>query len=93
MASQRGPDPVPMQPGSARREELILMDELIRDLDRRLDTPQGLMREHLGAARSYLLGSMPEEYKMTLEMAHEYLPQIDHPGLRSRIGAFLRERL
>jgi hypothetical protein len=40
-----------------REEELARIDELMRDLDVRLDTPQGLMREHLAAARSYLLGT------------------------------------
>ena len=49
------------------------------------------MREHLTAARSYLLGSMPEEYQMTLKLAKETLPEIDDPGLRSRIEDFLRQ--
>lgn len=86
MASQR-------ELPAPERDELIVIDELIRDLGRRLDTPEGLMREHLGAARSYLLGAMPDEYKMTLELAQQCLPQIDDPGLRSRIGSFLRKRL
>ena len=78
-------------PGPAEREEeLARIDELMRDLDVRLDTPQGLMREHLAAARSYLLGAMPEEYKMTLDMAKEFLTEIEDPALRSRLDAFLR---
>jgi hypothetical protein len=77
----------------ADKEVLAHMDELIHDLDERLDTPQGLMREHLTAARSYLLGSMPEEYQMTLELAKEVLPEIDQPQLRSRIEDFLRQQL
>jgi hypothetical protein len=72
-------------------EELARMDELIRDLDAPLGTPQGYMREHLTEARSYLLGSMPEEYRMTLELAKETLPDIDQPQLRSRIDDFLRQ--
>jgi hypothetical protein len=45
-------------PGPAERhEELTRIDELMRDLDVRLDTSQGRMREHLAAARSYLLRS------------------------------------
>jgi hypothetical protein len=71
-------------------EVLTRMDELIRDLDAPLGTPRGYMREHLTAARSYLLGSMPEEYQMTLELAKETLPDIDEPQLRSRIDDFLR---
>jgi hypothetical protein len=72
-------------------EELARMDELIRDLDAPLGTPQGYMREHLTAARSYLIGSMPEEYQMTLEMAKQTLPEIEQTQLRSRIDAFLRQ--
>jgi predicted metal-dependent hydrolase len=72
-------------------EELALMDELIRDLDAPVGTPEGYMREHLMAARSYLLGSMPEEYQMTLELAKETLPEIEQPQLRSRIDDFLRQ--
>ncbi len=73
------------------KEQLARMDGLIRDLDAPLGTPQGYMREHLTAARSYLLGSMPQEYQMTLEMAKETLPEIEDPGLRSRIEDFLRQ--
>ena len=72
-------------------EELARMDALIRDLDEPLGTPQGYMREHLTAARSYLLGAMPKEYQMTLELAKETLPEIDQPQLRSRIDDFLRQ--
>ena len=72
-------------------EELARMDELIRDLDAPLGTPQGYMREHLTEARSYLLGSMPGEYQMTLEMAKGTLSEIDDPGLRSRLDDFLRQ--
>ncbi len=67
---------VPEYPGPAEREELARLDQLIAGLDVSLDTPQGLMREHLTAARSYLIGAMPEEYEMTLQMAKQYLSQI-----------------
>ena len=70
------------------KEELARLDELISDLDAPLGTPLGYMREHLAAARSYLLGSMPEEYRMTLELATKTLPEIDQPQLRSRIHDF-----
>jgi hypothetical protein len=73
---------------SPMTEELARLDELIRDLDDRMDTPQGLVREHLTAARSSLIGSMPEEYKLALELARENLPLLDEP-LRSRIDEFL----
>jgi hypothetical protein len=81
---------VPEYPGPAQREELARLDDVIAALDVRLGTPQGFMREHLMAARSYLIGAMPEEYRMTLDMAKEYVPQIEDAGLRSRIEAFLK---
>jgi len=81
---------VPEYPGPAEREELARLDEAIAGLDVRLDTPQGLMREHLMSARSYLIGAMPEEYRMTLGMAKEYLPQLEDTLLKSRIEAFLK---
>jgi hypothetical protein len=81
---------VPEYPGPAERGELARIDELIAGLDVQLDTPQGLMREHLTAARSYLIGAMPDEYRMTLDMAKEYLSQIEDVGLRSRIEDFLK---
>ena len=82
---------VPEYPGQAEREELVRIEELIKDLDVRLDTTQGLMREHLMAARGYLIGAMPEEYRMTLKMARQYLSQIEDAQLKARLGAFLRE--
>ena len=83
---------MPQYFGRTEREELLKLDELIRALDVRLDTPQGLMREHLTAARSYLLGAMPEEYKMTLDMAKEFLTEIDDTALRSRLNTFLASK-
>lgn len=76
---------------AARRARLPQLEDLIRDLDERLDTPQGLMREHLTALRGYLLDSMPLEYQATLEMAREILPGIDPPELRARIHQVLRQ--
>jgi hypothetical protein len=75
---------------SAERATVLEMDALICDLSNRLDTPQGLMREHLTAARSYLVGCMPEEYKSTLELAKALMPEIEPPELRQRLDEFLQ---
>jgi hypothetical protein len=72
------------------RTEIVRIEELIAELDERMDTLQGLMREHLTAARSCLLGSMPVEYEMTIGLAREILPQIEPPELRTRLENFLR---
>lgn len=73
-------------------EALKCLDELIRDLDDRADTPQGLVREHLATARACLLESAQEEYELMLEMAEEALPQLRQSALRKRIAEFLERR-
>jgi len=75
---------------SAARATVLRMDALIRDLNNRLDTPQGLMREHLTAARCYLVGAMPEEYKSTLQLAKALVPEIEPPEVRKRVDEFLQ---
>ena len=82
---------VPEYPGQAEREEVTRIEELINALDVRLDTPQGLMREHLMAARSYLIGAMPEEYRMTVGMAKQYLSQIEDTKMKARLDAFFTD--
>ena len=77
----------------ARREDITRLEQLISGLDARLDTPQGLMREHLDSARSYLLASMPDEYKMTLKLANEVLPQVEPPELRTRLDDFIKQQV
>jgi hypothetical protein len=75
---------------SAQKAAVADMDALICKLGKRLDTPQGLMREHLTAARSYLVGAMPEEYKYTLELAKALAPEIEPPEMRRRVNEFLQ---
>jgi hypothetical protein len=86
MASHRQ---LPRDPGL----ELARLDELIGELDERIDTPQGLMREHLQEARSCLLASMPGEYQMTLELAREVLPLVDEPVVHAQIEEFLERQM
>lgn len=50
------------------------------------------MREHLEAARFYLLGSMPHEYALTLQLAQQLLPSIEDRGLQSRVADFLKSQ-
>jgi hypothetical protein len=81
---------IPDSLDSAQRALVLDMDSLIGDLDPRVDTRQGLMREHLTAARSYLVGSMPGEYKSTLQLAKALLPEIEPPELRTRVDELLQ---
>jgi hypothetical protein len=76
-----------MSPEKQYRLERV--ESLISELDDRMDTPEGLMREHLTALRGCILGSMPDEYHSTVKLAKEILPDIGPPELRSRVGDFL----
>jgi len=50
------------------------------------------MREHLETARSYLLGSMPDEYSFNLKLAKHLLPDIEDKSLQTRLADFLRSQ-
>jgi hypothetical protein len=69
--------------------DLERLDSLLRDLE---DTPNAIMREHLEAARYYLLGGMPQEYHFALNLAEENLPAVEDKGLRDRIANYLAAR-
>lgn len=68
------------------------LDGLLRDLGTESHTPTDLMREHLEQARFYLIGSMPQEYRLTLDLAKQLLPDIQDKNLHSRVAAFLRSQ-
>ena len=75
-----------------RSSQLARIEELVRDLVGGDDTPRGLMREHLEAARFYLLGAMPSEYQFNLDLAEGLLSELDDKELQDRIRAFLRSQ-
>jgi hypothetical protein len=81
---------IPQGLDSVQIATMLRMDALIRELNNRIDTPQGLMREHLTAARSYLVGAMPEEYRCTLDIARALVPEIEPLELRQRLDEFLQ---
>jgi hypothetical protein len=70
--------------------DLCDIEQLLVELGEESNTVPGLMREHLAAARFYLLGSMPEEYGLELTLAEELLSEISDERLRSHIAAFLK---
>lgn len=49
--------------------------------------------EHLQAARTYLLGGMPREYRTTLGLALDALDEIDDQPLREAIRPLIRSLL
>jgi hypothetical protein len=61
----------------ARLDEMIAALERFRDVD--------LMKEHLQAARQYLLGAMPEEYLLNLEWARQALDTVPDDETRSHV--------
>jgi hypothetical protein len=73
-------------------ETVAEIEELTRALDGDSGTPSGLMREHLEAARFYLLGSMPSEYEFSLKLASDMLSDIQDSELQARVGAFLQSQ-
>ena len=52
-------------------EDLVRLDELLEDLSNQREAGCGLIREHLASARLYLIGFMPTEYALNLQMAGE----------------------
>jgi hypothetical protein len=77
------------------QDDAVRIEELIHDLHELEDvsaTPGSTMGEHLEAARFYLLGAMPQEYRLSLKLAEQNLPNIANEGLRSRLANFLRSR-
>ena len=71
-------------------DSVARIEQLMCELEGDSGTPNGLMREHLEAARFYLLGSMPGEYRLSLKLAAHLLPDIEDKALQSRVAGFLR---
>ena len=71
---------------------LANIEQLIGDLNGEDDTPNALMREHLEAARFYLLGSMPAEYHFSLWLSESILSEIKDKDLRARLEEFLQSQ-
>ena len=68
------------------------MEELIIELPSESSTVEGLMREHLESARSYLLSSMVGEYGLCLKLARDLLPDLENDALKERIAAFVESQ-
>ncbi len=71
---------------------LARLEELIGELEGEDDTPNALVREHLEAARSCVLGSMPAEYHFNLELVEGVSSEIKDKDLRVRLEEFLHSQ-
>ena len=64
-----------------READLMRIDQMVASLGR-LREANPLM-EHLHSARVYLLGAMPEEYLLSIELARQVLAVVRDRKLRS----------
>lgn len=72
-------------------EELRILDEMMADLGGSNTAPAcDLLLEHLRAARRNLLGAMPREYRLCLELARESVASIPHKAAGTETKKMLR---
>jgi hypothetical protein len=74
---------------TAHTEELTRLDQILEELSSPAEAQCKSLREHLESARMSLLGSMPTEYALNLEMAGQALNCISDHSLRARIQNFV----
>ncbi len=72
-------------------EELGRLDEFLEQLGGETEAQCELLREHLEAARTYLVGSMPAEFELSLQMAREALNCVSNRELRLRLEDFIQD--
>jgi hypothetical protein len=70
----------------AKLDELL---ELIGDAPEDAQCPNS--QEHVQSARTYLLGAMPQEYELSLEMAEEAIATIAERDVRLKAEHLLHE--
>ena len=70
-------------------QELARLDEILEQLRAAAQAQCQLLREHLESARISLVGAMPAEYALNLQMAEQALNCISGRNLRVRIEQFI----
>lgn len=71
-------------------QDLARLDEILESLSQESEAQCELLREHLESARVSLVGAMPSEYALNLEMAGQALNCVSDHNLRARIEDFIR---
>lgn len=74
-------------------QDLAVLNNLLAALENDPDSREGLMREHIESARTYLMLAMPEEYQLALRMAEGALDDVSDKALRDRIARILSNQL
>ena len=70
----------------AKLDEVL---ELLGDAPEDVEGPSA--QEHLQAARTYLLGAMPQEYELSLQMAEQAIASIAQRDVRVKAERLLQE--
>ena len=69
------------------------IDTVIDDMSDPSESQCELLREHLETARNYLLGAMPVEYELSLQLATQALDCITDKDRRRRVESAIAEML
>ena len=65
------------------------IDDLLRVLGKSALDEARAVEEHLAGARIYLLGAMPEEYALNLELARQATASIPESSTRKEVETYL----
>ena len=74
-------------------KDLAELDHLLEELTGETDAQCELLREHLEGARAYLVGCMPTEYALSLQMADEALNCVSNRHLRASVEHFIQSQV
>jgi hypothetical protein len=81
-----------VQVAGGRKAQLAKLDELLELIGNAPEDAEcSSAQEHLQAARTYLLGAMPLECELSLEMAEEAIAAIEQRDFRLRAERLLHE--
>ena len=69
----------------ALRTDITRLDTAIDEMSDPSESQCELLREHLESARYYLFGGMPQEYRLSLQLANEALDCISNHERRDRV--------
>jgi glutamate synthase domain-containing protein 3 len=73
---------------TTQTEDLAQLGHLIEELSNETEAQCELLREHLESARISLVGAMPAEYALSMQLAREAANCITDHDLRRRIEKF-----
>jgi hypothetical protein len=78
----------------ATGKQVSTIEALLKLFDNSPDSPElKSAHEHIESARTYVQGSMPEEYKFSLQMAREAIGAIPQAGVREKAEELFKQLL